>query len=736
MPYNSFLKYISFGCVCLIIPILAVATFLEKVYGNQFTHDYIYVSFPLLILWGLISFFSIWYILRVKLYKQVATFCLHLSFVVILIGALLTHVTGEQGKIHLRVGDSSISEFSLSDGTLSILPFSISLKDFKLKYYEGTFSPSDFISTIELTHNGEVKEETVSMNNISSYKNYRFYQSGYDADGKGSFLSVSHDPYGIAVSYTGYLWLLVSMVLFFFQKKTLFKSILHNPLLKKGLTILFFVISTCFYCQSAPKTIPKDVADKFGNLYIYYNDRITPLNTFARDFTMKIYGNDSYNGLSPEQVLLGWFFFYDDWKNEPIIKIKGNGVKDILGIEESYARLTDFTDFTGFKLEKALQQHGTDYNNIISANEKFNLVSGVVTGSLLKLYPVKDSIGVLNWFSLTDKDMGDIPFVQWLFIRNSLDFVGEKIAMKDWKATTELIDKINKYQIKEGGTMLPGEKRFKAELFYNRFNLDKPLAMGSLTIGIFLFLFFILMIGSNKRIPNWTIRVVLGVMILIFFYLCVQLGLRWFISRHLPLSNGFETMQFMSWCCALLTIVFSHSFKLVLPFGYLLCGFTLLVAMIGESSPQITNLMPVLKSPLLSIHVMVIMLAYSLFAFTMFDGIAALLFSIGKNSQVKIEYLELISRMILYPAVFLLASGIFIGAVWANVSWGRYWGWDPKEVWALITLLIYALPLHTKSLSIFRKPLFFHWYCILAFLSVVITYFGVNFFLGGMHSYA
>jgi len=191
-------------------------------------------------------------------------------------------------------------------------------------------------------------------------------------------------------------------------------------------------------------------------------------------------------------------------------------------------------------------------------------------------------------------------------------------------------------------------------------------------------------------------------------------------------------MQFMAWCCILLAFCLQKKFIFAQPFGILVCGFALLVAMVGEANPRITQLMPVLQSPLLSVHVMVIMISYTLFAFMMLNGVAALV----SRNEGRMEYLKTISNIMLYPALFLLTAGIFIGAVWANLSWGRYWGWDPKEVWALITMLIYSLGIHQGSLKWFRDPKHFHIFYILAFLSVLVTYFGVNFLLGGLHSYA
>jgi ABC-type transport system involved in cytochrome c biogenesis permease subunit len=256
--------------------------------------------------------------------------------------------------------------------------------------------------------------------------------------------------------------------------------------------------------------------------------------------------------------------------------------------------------------------------------------------------------------------------------------------------------------------------------------------MAFATLGIVLFLFFVVRLGRGRLVPSWLVYVCDVLIVLAFVYLLLLFGLRWYVSGHLPLANGYETMQFMALSLLLLTLVMQRRFLLVLPFGFLLGGLTLLVSMMGQSNPQITHLMPVLQSPLLSLHVCVIMISYSLLAFTFLTGLAALL----SRQEAFVQQLADVSRMLLYPALFCMAAGIFIGAIWANVSWGRYWGWDPKEVWALITLLVYAFAFHSESLPIFRRPRFFHIFMVLAFLTVLMTYFGVNFVLGGMHSYA
>ncbi len=296
----------------------------------------------------------------------------------------------------------------------------------------------------------------------------------------------------------------------------------------------------------------------------------------------------------------------------------------------------------------------------------------------------------------------------------------------------ETVGKIRRYQQKVAGEVLPSDRHFASEMFYNKADYTRPLAMAFATLGIVLFLFFVVRLGRGLQVPSWLVYVCDVLIVLAFVYLLLLFGLRWYVSGHLPLANGYETMQFMALSLLLLTLVMQRRFLLVLPFGFLLGGLTLLVSMMGQSNPQITHLMPVLQSPLLSLHVCVIMISYSLLAFTFLTGLAALL----SRQEAFVQQLADVSRMLLYPALFCMTAGIFIGAIWANVSWGRYWGWDPKEVWALITLLVYAFAFHSESLPIFRRPRFFHIFMVLAFLTVLMTYFGVNFVLGGMHSYA
>lgn len=769
------LRPLSFSLMGIIIVVLILASVLEQVYGTDFAVRYVYTAPWTLCLWAAAVVCALAYMFTVRMYKQIITCLLHFSFVVILGGALVSHLTGEQGKVHLRLADTD----SLLEEENITLPFEIGLKDFHLEYYPGTRAPMDFVSDLQITDGEQQVEGKVSMNNIFSYRHYRFYQAQYDSDAKGVTLKVSHDPWGIGITYAGYAMLLLSMLLFFLQKRTHFKTLLAE--LKNKPTANAAIVTVLLAClplsamakkNDTPPTVDQQTARELCNLYVYYNDRVCPLQTLAVDFTTKLYGKPSYKGLSAEEVFCGWLFYYDQWAKEPCIKIKGKDTRRTLGIEGKYACLNDYVGNGKYKLESALQRRD---KNAVAADEKFRLISMTCTGTLLSTYPVSDNEkGTVFWYSWADELPVSVPIEDRQFAYGAMDYVYLCVARNANKDAQESLRKIRTWQQQKAGKEnLPSATRFNAEKIYNSVQYTRPLAMGCATIGILLFIVSCILLAKEKTLNSWLHFSLMGLMLLIFLFLTAALVLRWIVSAHVPLSNGFETMQFMAWVTALITSVLSiiHTYRsfhsslttsryslLILPFGYLLCGMTLMVSMMSAANPQITNLMPVLQSPLLSIHVSVIMIAYCLLAFVMMNGITGIVLHIStlakqrKSTQISeeinlkessqsavsssVQRLQIISQLLLYPAVFLLTIGIFIGAVWANISWGSYWQWDPKEVWALITMLVYAAALHTSSLTILRKPLAFHIYTVIAFLFVLFTYFGVNFVLGGMHSYA
>jgi len=733
------LKRISFGCLIIMLVVLAAATVVEKTHGTALTRTWFYDNIAFVALWAVIALSGLGYILLRKMWKHPAACLLHASLLVILAGAAITWFTSVRGKMQAVEGQA-INVFILSNGQTHTLPFTVTLESFDIHNYPGTPAPMDFVSHIQVNDgDGQLINGTISMNKVFSHHGYRFYQSGYDGQGRGAVFTIAHDPWGIGVTYAGYGLLLVGMIAVLIDRRTTFRALLHHPALKRGSTAAILLAATMLTTSAQPTTIPTDVANNMGNLYILWGDRICPFQTFARQFTSKLYGKPSYKGLTSEQVAAGWIFYYDTWKNEPMIKVKNGNVKHLLGIKDKYASLEDFyrTVSTGrMKLAIDSLQAIDDQATIRAlgeADERYQIANMVAAGTLVKLFPLNHN-GQLQWYSHGSLDIPhDIDDGKWLFMRNGMDYLYEMIASNDWDGANQFIAKLRKYQAKECGKSLPSDTTFKAEKLYNSMEWDRPLAMALATLGIMLFIITCRCVARSRQLPRWASIGAKVVLIFSLVYLTTALILRWIISGHLPMSNGFETMQFMAWATVLISLLLVRRSMLVLPFGILTAGLALMVASFGESNPQITQLMPVLASPLLSIHVAVIMIAYALLAFLMLGGIMA--FTLRRDHDM-VERLQVVGQIILYPAVFLLTIGVFIGAIWANVSWGTYWSWDPKEVWALITLIIYALPLHGQSLPLFRKPMFFHGYCIIAFLSVIITYFGVNFVLGGMHSYA
>jgi cytochrome c-type biogenesis protein CcsB len=730
--------------MAIVILLLMAATVVEQLCGTDAAHSYLYASPLSIALWAALVVAAMAWLCAVRSRVGLSTLLIHVALAVILAGALTSHLTARQGSLHLRVGDDPTYIYRCGAAE-SELPFGLSLRDFHLQYYAATSAPMDFVSSLQLT---DGTSATVSMNRVLSHSGYRFYQSAYDADMQGSILMVAYDPYGIAVTYTGYALLLVAMISFLLQKRSGWRLALAKAATRRtALTVACLMASASLWPVSAsasagtPKTVSSDVADAMGDIYIYYNDRACPLETFARDFTTKVYGNTEYRGLSAVQVLAGWLFYYDDWKSEPFIKIKEKSVRRVLGADGSYCALSRFVSPKGYKLDDTAAD--VDAKAAASANEKFGLVSTVATGAALHIYPVASADGTsVTWYSPVDKLPADTPEEEWIFIRKSLNLLAQYIYEGNSKDAVELLHSVKRYQQKSAGTdALPGSARFKAEKVYNRMPATRYVGMGVLLLGIISYaLLLVAMIdgrGGDVRM-RCVQRGLFVILIAIFLLLTVEIALRWMVSGHLPLTNGFETMQFMAWCCALLALVLSCQWGgVALSAGLTVCGFALLVAGLGERNPQITQLMPVLASPLLSLHVVVIMLSYSLLAVCALNGIAAMIINAVRGSASEsIDTLHTVSRVLLTPAIFLLAAGIFIGAVWANCSWGTYWSWDPKETWALITLMLYAFALHDVSIPAFRRPMIFHIYMTLAFLAVLMTYFGVNYLLGGMHSYA
>ena len=389
------LRNLSFGLLGLLVCVLMAATCVEKVWGTPFVVRHVYGSPWFVACWALMAVTGMGYLWRRRVQKRRAAFLFHLSLALILLGAMVTHVWGLQGRVHLRQGEA-VEAFTLSDGQKAAFPFRLSLEEFRVEHYAGTSAPKDFVSRFTLTADDKAYQGEVSMNRIFRHEGYRFYQSGYDSDGQGVTLSVACDPWGIGLSYAGYALLLLSALAFFLEPQSGFRRLLRHPSLRSaGVAGLLLAAPFVRAAEDLPRTLPRETAACFGRLYVYYNDRVCPLQTLAKDFTMKLCGKPTYRGLTAEQVLTGWFFYYDDWKREPCIRVKSADVRCLLGVEGGYASLQDFFGPDGYRLDaEALADASmADAKAVGEANEKFSLVSSVATGAAWRIFPYTPVVG-------------------------------------------------------------------------------------------------------------------------------------------------------------------------------------------------------------------------------------------------------------------------------------------------------------------------------------------------------
>lgn len=678
------MKHITILLYIFTIATLAIATVVERMKGTPFVMQEIYHTAWFFVLWLLTGASATYMLVKKQIWRKLPTALLHLSFIVILCGAATTFFTGVKGYMHITTGNETTHFTDAETDMERTLPFAVRLDSFVVKYYNGTDVPSDYVSHITI----DGQQRTISMNKIFTKDNYRLYQSSYDDDYKGSWLSVSHDPWGNRITYSGYLLLVVASCMILCSRREGFRRLLKHPALRRGVTMTLLLLLCCHATKAESiSAIGREAADSLARFQVLYKGRIAPFDTQAREFLKKLSGRESYKGLTAVQVVTSWQLAPMEWAKQPVIKIKDKSLRERLGANSEYLSLMELYDE---KREYRLQQiladakkgegHDKLMKAIFETDEKVGMIMMLRGGKLITELPTDGSVTPLN-----------------------------NVAVE-------------------------------TEILYNKIPVTKILFMANLTLGFVAFFLLLASVarGRSNKFTERSRKTLSMALYISTAILAINYAMRWYIGGRVPLSNGYETMIFMALAILTISCFMIRRFPFILPGGLLLSGFTLLVAHLGEMNPQITPLMPVLTSPLLSIHVSLIMISYALFAFIMLNGIVALsIMRKGDNEAAeRVETITILSRLLLYPAVLFLGIGIFIGAVWANVSWGRYWAWDPKEVWALITFMIYGAAFHAGSVKRLRDPQFFHIYMIAAFAAVLITYFGVNYLLGGMHSYA
>jgi cytochrome c-type biogenesis protein CcsB len=657
------------------------------------------------------------------------------------------------------------------------IPFKIKLLDFQLDRYPGSMSPASYASEVELIDDEEGLHlpYRIFMNNILEHRGFRFFQASYDRDEKGTVLSVNNDP-GTLPSYIGYFLLGLGMFWSLFSKQHRFAKLAEKArkasaakvvptLLALGL-LVSVTPSHATDVNPAIKTIlsfDKAHADKFGQLIVQDSKgRMKPVDTLATEVLAKIHRSSSLNVgkdiLTPNQVVLGMMIRPDVYKEIKIIKTKDPKINETLGVKSdakyvSFAQFfTDPDGMRGYKLaelvDEATRKEAKHRNKldkaVLDIDEKVNVVYMVFTGSLLKIWP-KANDENNKWFATIEALQTFSPD-EGLNLRNiAIDYftsVDDALENGKWEASDAALTKIAAYQKENGAAVYPSENSIKAEMFYNHANIFERIYPFYLVMGfILLTLSFVNIIQPKFKLAFVT-KASLVLLIVLFILHTIGLALRWYISGHAPWSDGYESMIYIGWATVLAGFIFSKRSPITLASTAILTGLILFVAHLNWMNPQVTNLVPVLNSYWLSIHVSMITASYGFLGLGALLGfIVIILFVIKSDKNEKqlsnsIKELNAINEMSLMVGLVLLTFGNFLGGVWANESWGRYWGWDPKETWALVTILVYAVVIHLRFIKSLYSEFNFSVISLLAFTSVIMTYFGVNYYLAGMHSYA
>jgi cytochrome c-type biogenesis protein CcsB len=677
----------------------------------------------------------------------------------------------------VRVGNL---DFYLQFGSLPIeLPFALRLNDFIAEKYPGSESSySSFMSKIT------VEDETtfdydIYMNHVLDHKGYRFFQASFSPDEKGTVLSVNHDWWGTYLTYAGYLMLYLSMIGIFFIGKTRFKDLSRSldkiNLKKQGLTVLLMLLSLNGlkgYSQSSihaqqsaidfdsiitSDAFPVEHAEKFGTLIIQdAGGRMKPANTFSSELLRKVSKSDTYQGLNSDQVLLSIMNNPAVWYNVPMIYLKrGNdSLRAILGLDRprKYAPLLSFFDAEGnYKITTQLEEAyraavpNQFQKDFIEIDKRVNLMYSALEGKIMRFFPVPNEENN-KWVSYPELAESGFTGKDSLYVRNILPLYFQSLRLaqqdKDYSQAENLLESIHGFQKKFGAQVLPSEQKIKAEILYNKYDIFKKLFSWYLYAGVLFFILLLLQIFKSNQLISWLVK---GFKILLLFLFILHTGglaARWFISGHAPWSDAYESMIYVAWATQFFGLVFGRKSALTMASTAFVAGMILMIAHWNWMDPAIANLQPVLDSYWLMIHVAVIVGSYGPFALGMIIGVVALLMMVIASPQNKqkiklqIKELTIINELALTVGLIMLTIGNFLGGMWANESWGRYWGWDPKETWALISIMVYAFVIHMRLIPGLRGPWIFNLMSVVAFASILMTYFGVNFYLVGLHSYA
>jgi cytochrome c-type biogenesis protein CcsB len=661
----------------------------------------------------------------------------------------MKNVIGETKS--LNMGDV---KFSLTYGAHSVaIPFVLKLNDFIIERYPGSNSPSSFESKVLLIDQdrGITEERRIYMNNVLKHRGYRFYQSSYDQDEKGTILSVKKDTAGTFITYVGYFFLMLGMFLAMFAKGTRFSRLVkvtgQSARIVASVMIVFLLATAGVMAQSPPTPSRADAAE-FGRLWVQGKEgRFKPVNTLSNEVLRKITGKSHYDGKSSDQVLLGMIVYPDEWKNTPLFEVEHPELQQMLGYKGSVVSFNDFvserggyilSDLVNQAYNKRVQDRTDLDKEVMKLDERINVFYLLQTGGLLKIYPIAGDTSH-RWKSVADHLEGPGTVSDTL----GQVFLVYTHALRDGDSelSAEIVSFIEGYQVKNS-EILPTDTKKRAEILYNRLNIFNRLIVFYLLFGFLLIALQFLRVYRPAKWVEYLFKVGVIHLAVAFVLHASAFILRWYVSGHAPLSNGFESMIFVSLISLLAGLIFVRRTGFALALTAILSALSLLVAHMSWMNPEITNLVPVLKSPWLTIHVTVIMAGYGFLGLSALSGLTNLIFYIlqTKRNQQRIEdvvnQLTRVNHLSVIIGLYFLTAGVFLGGVWANESWGRYWGWDPKETWALISVMVYAFITHMHRFPGMKGSYAFNLASLLGYGAILMTYFGVNYFLGGIHSYA
>ena len=702
------------------------------------------------------------------------------------------------------------------------IPFSLTLRKFELERYQGSMSPSSYASEITVTDTQmkTVLPYRIFMNNILDYRGYRFFQSSYDTDEKGTVLSVNHDFWGTMITYIGYFLMFFGMVMTLFNKNSRFSTLLKLTSQiqekRKHITMVLMLITGLTSTNHVYAQTTKAEHFKLLDATLVQDGaqgRIEPLCTYTSDILRKIYKHNNYKDKSATEVVIEMSVNPDLWRNEALIKVSNPDLEKELGAVNGYISFNQVFDNQGsYKLsdqvEKAYQKEESGRNKyekeIINVDERINICNLIYNHDLLALFPnTTDANGkwdIAQKVSANNPHTGTnaCPYcaeeahntgmtgmeapamenmneqlmntahagLQGVCTRNSahgatmggtasqaltespemlytsyLSAISEALTSNNWSKANAALQKIKDYQLKYGGSNLPSNSRVNLEISYNSWNIFNNLMIAYAIVGLLLLLLHFMYIFKPNAKLEKLLNIGIYPLYLLFAIYTAGLVIRWYISGHAPWSNGYESMIFVGWASSLSGFVFERNSAVAKSETAILNAIAQTVAAMSWMNPEITNLVPVLKSYWLVIHVAIITSSYGFLAMGAILGFLNLTLMVARNkkNQVRIDsnILEIsyIIELALIVGLFMLTVGTFIGGIWANESWGRYWGWDAKETWALISVLVYAIVLHLRLIPGLNKPIVISTAALISFSSVIMTFLGVNYYLSGMHSY-